>query len=115
MRFAWLDGVIKLTRLNKQVVAINPDLILFVDASPDTTLCLAGGDKIIVRESLDELIERVIEFRRTVRSRLISSAQLAKSRADEARLKIREGTRESRPPILRVVVEPKNDETPESR
>lgn len=111
MRLAWLARVIKLTRLNRQVVAINPDLILFVDASPDTTLCLAGGDKILVRETLDELIEKVIEFRRTVRSRLISSAQLAKSRAEEARLTIRETTRESRPPILRVVETPNDDAT----
>jgi flagellar protein FlbD len=59
--------VIKLTRLNNQVVAINPDHIGWADATPDTTLCLIGSEKIIVRESLDELIALVIEFRRKVR------------------------------------------------
>ena len=59
--------MIKLTRLNQHVVAINPDLIMWVEVSPDTTLVLVGGDKIIVRESLDELIARVVEFRRTIR------------------------------------------------
>lgn len=110
---AWCSSVIKLTRLNRQVVAINPDLILFVDIVPDTTICLAGGDKILVRESLDELIDRVIEFRRKVRSRVVSSAQLVRSRAEEARLLVRDGSRESRPPLLRVV--DKDDAPPESR
>lgn len=60
-------AMLKLTRLNNHVVAINPDHICSADALPDTTLQLIGGEKIIVRESLDELCERVIEFRRQVR------------------------------------------------
>lgn len=60
--------VIKLTRLNQHTVAINPDVVLWAEASPDTTLCLVGGEKVLVRESLDELIDKVIEFRRQVAS-----------------------------------------------
>ena len=59
--------MIKLTRLNNHVVAINPDHIGWVDATPDTTLFLIGGEKIIVRETLDELIATVVEYRRQVR------------------------------------------------
>ena len=59
--------MIKLTRLNRSTVAVNPDHISWIDASPDTTLCLIGGDKLIVRESVDELVEKVVEFRRLVR------------------------------------------------
>jgi len=59
--------VIKLTRLNNHVVAINPDHIEWVEATPDTTLFLLGGEKVIVRETLDQLIALVIEFRRAVR------------------------------------------------
>lgn len=59
--------MIKLTRLNNHVVAINPDHIGWADATPDTTLCMIGGDKIIVRETLDELIALVVDFRRRVR------------------------------------------------
>jgi uncharacterized protein YlzI (FlbEa/FlbD family) len=59
--------VIKVTRLNNHLVAINPDHIGWADATPDTTLCLIGGEKIIIRESLDELIASVVEFRRRVR------------------------------------------------
>ena len=62
-----LARMIKLTRLNNHTVAINVDHIAWVDATPDTTLCLINGDKIIVRETLDELIDAVIQFRRAVR------------------------------------------------
>lgn len=59
--------MLKLTRLNRQLVAVNPDHISWADASPDTTLFMIGGEKLIVRETLDELIEAIIEFRRLVR------------------------------------------------
>ncbi len=59
--------VIKVTRLNNHLVAINPDHIGWADATPDTTLCLIGGEKIIIRETLDELIACVVEYRRRVR------------------------------------------------
>jgi uncharacterized protein YlzI (FlbEa/FlbD family) len=59
--------VIKLTRLNNHLVTINPDHICWADATPDTTLFLIGGEKIIVLETLDELIALVIEFRRRSR------------------------------------------------
>jgi flagellar protein FlbD len=59
--------VIKVTRLNNHLVAINPDHIGWADATPDTTLCLIGGEKIIIRETLDDLIGIVVEYRRRVR------------------------------------------------
>jgi flagellar protein FlbD len=59
--------VIKLTRLNNHIVAINPDHIGWADATPDTTLFMIGGEKIIVRETLDELIGQIVDFRRRVR------------------------------------------------
>jgi flagellar protein FlbD len=58
--------VISLTRLNGRTTAINPDLITWIDVTPDTTVSLLGGEKIIVRETLSEVIERVVAFRRLV-------------------------------------------------
>jgi flagellar protein FlbD len=58
--------VLKLTRLNNQTIAINPDHVVSVDVAPDTTIRLITGDKLIVRESLDELIERFVELRRKI-------------------------------------------------
>lgn len=58
--------MIALTRLKGQAVALNPDLIVTVDATPDTVVHLSNGDSIVVRESVDEIIKRVIEFRRSL-------------------------------------------------
>jgi flagellar protein FlbD len=58
--------VITLSRLNGQVVAINPDLITWIEVTPDTTVSLVGGEKIIVREALDDVISRIVSFRRAI-------------------------------------------------
>jgi flagellar protein FlbD len=58
--------MITLSRLNGQVVAINPDLITWIEVTPDTTVSLVGGEKIIVREALDDVIARIIGFRRAI-------------------------------------------------
>jgi len=55
--------MLKLTRLDHRTVAINPDHIAWVEANPDTTLCLIGDRKIIVRESMDEVIDRFMTAR----------------------------------------------------
>lgn len=72
MRTAQREGpevrVLKLTRLNRHVVAVNPDHISWVDASPDTTLRILGGETLIVRESVDELIAQLIAYRRLIRA-----------------------------------------------
>jgi len=58
--------VIRLTRLNSQPITVNSDQIKFVESNPDTVITLVGGDKILVHESAEEVIARVIEFRRAV-------------------------------------------------
>ncbi len=58
--------MISLTRLNGRTTAINPDLIVWIDVTPDTTVSMLGGEKIIVREPLQEVIDRVVAFRRLV-------------------------------------------------
>ena len=58
--------MIDLTRLNGHRLIVNCDLIKFVEATPDTTLALVTGDKLIVRESPEEVMERVTAFRSSV-------------------------------------------------
>lgn len=60
--------MLRLTRLNHHVVAINPDHIAWAEEMPDTTLALLGGERILVRESLDELIEQIVQYRRRIRA-----------------------------------------------
>jgi flagellar protein FlbD len=64
--------VIHLTRLNSQAFAINSDLIKFIENAPDTVLTLISGEKIIVRESTEQVVERIIAFRRAVLAGLLS-------------------------------------------
>lgn len=56
--------MIKVTRINASVLVVNSDLIEFVEAIPDTIISLTTGKKIMVRETIDEIIERVASFRR---------------------------------------------------
>lgn len=58
--------MITLTRLNNTPLVINPDLIIFMEETPDTIITMANGEKIAVQEKVGEIIRRVIEFRRRV-------------------------------------------------
>jgi flagellar protein FlbD len=58
--------MIRLTRLNNRELTVNSDLIKFVEQSPDTLITLIGGEKIVVKESPDEVLARVIAFRRSL-------------------------------------------------
>jgi flagellar protein FlbD len=55
--------MILVTRLNGQEVFINADLILFLESSPETILTLENGKKITVKESIPQVIDRVVEFK----------------------------------------------------
>ncbi len=56
--------MIRVTRLNDEEILINDDLIEFVETIPETMISLTDGKKIMVKESPDEIIERVAAFRR---------------------------------------------------
>jgi len=58
--------MIQLTRLNNSALIVNSDLIKFVEQSPDTVITLLNGEKIIVRERVDQILERIVAFRRSV-------------------------------------------------
>lgn len=59
--------MIRLSRLNGDVIALNPDLIAWIELTPDTTISLLGGERIMVREPLEIVEDRIIAFRRAVR------------------------------------------------
>ena len=58
--------MIVLTRLAGPSFALNPDLIERVEATPDTVVTLIGGTKYVVAESVDELLEKVRDYRAQV-------------------------------------------------
>jgi uncharacterized protein YlzI (FlbEa/FlbD family) len=60
--------MIQLTRLNNARLALNSDLIKYVEEAPDTVITLLNGEKLVVRETTGQVIERVLEFRRAILS-----------------------------------------------
>jgi flagellar protein FlbD len=60
--------MIQLTRLNRRPLIVNSDLIKFVEKAPDTVLTLVSGEKIIVLESSQQVLEKIIAFRRDILS-----------------------------------------------
>ena len=59
--------MIQLTRLNGQAFVVNAEKIRYVESTPDTIVCTDHGEKLMVRESLQEVIRRAIDYARTIR------------------------------------------------
>jgi flagellar protein FlbD len=55
--------VIRVTRLNGERFALNPDLIERVEGHPDTVAFLVDGTKYVVQESVDEVLQEIREYR----------------------------------------------------
>ena len=58
--------MINLTRLNDSKIVINSELIEFVEAIPDTIVTLTTGQKIMVKESVEEIVDMVKEYKRSI-------------------------------------------------
>src|SRR3712207_8873006 len=59
-------AVIRVTRLNGERFALNPDLIERVEGHPDTVAFLVDGTKYVVRESVDEVLQEIREYRASI-------------------------------------------------
>ncbi len=64
--------MIKLTRLNMREFVVNAEMIEFVEALPDTMVSLVSGKKFFVAETVDQVIERVVDYRRQCQKPLFS-------------------------------------------
>jgi len=53
-----------LTRLNKRPVVVNSDLIKFVEDTPDTVVTLVSGEKLVVKETVAQVLEKIMRYRR---------------------------------------------------
>lgn len=58
--------MINLTRINRARLVLNSDLIEYIEKTPDTVVSLTNGLKLLVLESPDEIVDRVIEFRQCI-------------------------------------------------
>ena len=76
--------MIKLTRLNHTPLIVNSDLIEHIEVTPDTVVTLTSGQKLIVLESAEEIVERVITFRRSIVGNVINCPVASVPRAEPA-------------------------------
>lgn len=67
MSFRGKNIMIKLTRLNGSVYVLNSSLIETVEATPDTIITTVDGRKYVCKESVDEVIEKIIQFEGSIR------------------------------------------------
>lgn len=59
--------MIGLTKLNNQAFVVNAELIKFIETTPDTLVTLTTGERILVKETQEEVIRRVVEYGRMLR------------------------------------------------
>jgi flagellar protein FlbD len=58
--------MIKVTRFNREVVYVNPDLIEYLETTPDTVISLTTGEKFMVLETPDQIVDLVVAFERRI-------------------------------------------------
>ena len=63
--------MIHLTRLNHRQLVLNADLIESIDVTPDTVISLTTGQKLVVLEPAEEVVRRVVEYRRAIYSGIL--------------------------------------------
>ena len=58
--------MIKVTRLNDSTLMVNVDLIRSLQAIPETVITFTNNDKIMVKEPLEEVSQRIVDYQRTI-------------------------------------------------
>jgi flagellar protein FlbD len=56
--------MITVSRLNSKSFVLNCELIKFIEAIPDTLITLTTGEKLMVKESVDAVIEQTMNYRK---------------------------------------------------
>ena len=59
--------MIELTKLQDQKIVVNAELIEFIESTPDTMITTTSGKKLIVKETVDDVIAKVVSYRRLCR------------------------------------------------
>jgi flagellar protein FlbD len=58
--------MIVLTKINDATIAVNSDLIEYIEETPDTVITFTNNDRIVVQERMSEIIEKIVQYRRLV-------------------------------------------------
>ena len=70
--------MIHVTRLDHAPMILNSDLIEHIEVTPDTVIALTNGQSVRVRETADEVLNRIIDFRRTIQGHFPPPPELRK-------------------------------------
>jgi flagellar protein FlbD len=57
--------MIKVTRLDGEVFVLNAELIRYVESRPDTYVTLVSGERVLVRETMDEVMQRAVAYQQS--------------------------------------------------
>jgi flagellar protein FlbD len=58
--------MIEVTRLDGKTYYVNPHQIEYIESNPDTTLVMLSGKRLVVREPYEQLLERILSYRRLI-------------------------------------------------
>lgn len=58
--------MIVVTRLDRSEFVLNAEFVQSVESKPDTHIVLFNGHSFVVRESRDDVVQRVLDYRKAV-------------------------------------------------
>jgi flagellar protein FlbD len=58
--------MIILTKINKAQIAVNSDLIQYIEETPDTVITMMSSEKVVVQEAMEEIINKMVHYRRLI-------------------------------------------------
>jgi len=60
--------VIRITKFDGSSILLNPELIQTVEATPDTVITLTSGLQLVVKNSVEEIVDAFMEYKRRISS-----------------------------------------------
>lgn len=73
--------MINVTRLDHKTIYVNANMIVFIEQSPDTIISLINQDKLVVRESAPEVVDRIVAYMRRIHEAPYILPEVAKREA----------------------------------
>ena len=58
--------MIRVIRLNGSDIYVNPDLVLTLEETPDTVLTMTNGEKFVLKDKVEEVVQRYIDYKRSI-------------------------------------------------
>jgi flagellar protein FlbD len=80
--FQTKDGqMIQLTKINGAGIVVNPDLIEYIEETPDTVITITNGDKVVVKDRMVDIIDKVVRYRRLISAVILAECERKPDRA----------------------------------